>query len=102
MLAGLLPQQEGGTAGGPVVHSHRNLRTPVAQCADECASPQRLHSEIPHACSHHAVRVALIPEDLKCLVSYLVSAFGQRRLDDSAWKRVHGGWGGDSSSRFRV
>ena len=36
------------------------------------------------------------PKALSLLVAYIVEAFGQRHADDSAWKRAHGGWGGDS------
>ena len=36
------------------------------------------------------------PKALSLLVTYIVEAFGQRHADDSAWKRAHGGWGGDS------
>ena len=36
------------------------------------------------------------PKNLKHLIEYLVEAFGQRHADDAAWKRAHGGWGGDS------
>ena len=36
------------------------------------------------------------PTDISLLLQYLVDAFGQRHLDDAAWRRCSGGFGGDS------